>query len=321
MNWHERSANEVVGVLSRPEGLTTAEALQRLVEHGPNVLTASERHGPLAMFLAQFRDFMILVLLAAAIISGTRRRSEGHDGHRRDRTPQRGAGLRAGVPGRAGGGGAPGPRGPDGDCAARRPAARRSRRASVVPGDMVLLEAGRRRPGGSAPHRGRHAQGRRSGAHRGIGPRREDDARRSRPRAPVGERRNLAYKGTVVTYGRGPGVASRPGMATEFGKIAAMLETPGEGRDPAAAAARALRAPPGHRRAGRSARSSSSPASRAARTALLMFMTAVSLAVAAIPEALPGRGRPITLALGARKMAPEARADRGSCRPSRRSAR
>jgi Cation transporter/ATPase, N-terminus len=48
----------------------TAPARGRLDELGANVLIEGRRRGPLAMFLAQFRDFMILVLLAAAAISG-----------------------------------------------------------------------------------------------------------------------------------------------------------------------------------------------------------------------------------------------------------
>ena len=128
---------------------------------------------------------------------------------------------------------------------------------------------------------------------------------------------NLAYKGTVVTYGRGRGVAVATGMATEFGKIATMLETAGEVKTPL------------QRRLASFGRRLAVVAlgicgivfvSGIARgeDALLMFMTAVSLAVAAIPEALPAIVA-ITLALGARKMvARQAFSD--ACRRWRRSA-
>ena len=68
--WHERSAADVLGSLSGPKGLTTAMARARLDEYGANSLTEGQRRSPLNMFLAQFRDFMILVLLTAAAISG-----------------------------------------------------------------------------------------------------------------------------------------------------------------------------------------------------------------------------------------------------------
>src|SRR6266508_2484763 len=52
------------------QGLTTSEAQRRLAEFGPNVLQDAKKSSPLAMFLRQFSDVMILILLAAALISG-----------------------------------------------------------------------------------------------------------------------------------------------------------------------------------------------------------------------------------------------------------
>src|SRR5688500_16353632 len=70
-NWHQLETTEVLReVKSRPEGLSTEEAAKRLQEFGRNELEEKAKKSKLAIFLSQFKDVMILILLAAAIISG-----------------------------------------------------------------------------------------------------------------------------------------------------------------------------------------------------------------------------------------------------------
>ncbi|MEW6331171.1 MAG: HAD-IC family P-type ATPase, partial [Pseudomonadota bacterium] len=70
--WHALAVEEVARRLDTDPraGLGAAEAKTRLERHGANEIREGRRRGPLAMFLGQFTDFMILVLIAAAIVSG-----------------------------------------------------------------------------------------------------------------------------------------------------------------------------------------------------------------------------------------------------------
>jgi len=71
MPWHQQPAEAVLEALrTSGEGLAAAEAQRRLAEHGPNALREGRRRTALGMLAAQFTDFMILVLIGAAVISG-----------------------------------------------------------------------------------------------------------------------------------------------------------------------------------------------------------------------------------------------------------
>ena len=121
------------------------------------------------------------------------------------------------------------------------------------------------------------------------------------PELPLGDRVNMAFKATTVTYGRGRGIAVSTGGASELGKLAGMIAAGGDATTPL------------QQRLARFGKQLALVVLAICAVIfavglgrgepwLVMFLTAVSLAVAAIPEALPATTT-IALALGARKMA------------------
>ena len=120
------------------------------------------------------------------------------------------------------------------------------------------------------------------------------------PTMPLGDRRNLGYMGTVVTYGRGTGVVVETGMSTELGKIADLIQDVAPGKTPL------------QERLGQVGKLLALVGVIAAALVLAigvylnepldeMFLTAVSVAVAVVPEGLPAVVT-VTLALGAQRM-------------------
>ena len=71
MRWHQKETKDILDDLqSSSKGLSSEEAQRRLLEYGPNELKEKEKRTLFMMFLDQFKDFMILILIGAAIISG-----------------------------------------------------------------------------------------------------------------------------------------------------------------------------------------------------------------------------------------------------------
>jgi Ca2+-transporting ATPase len=300
-NWHTLTGDQAAHRLetSPGSGLSSDQAADRLARFGANELQEKKARSPWRMLLDQFSDFMILVLIVAAIISGFAGGVEDTiaiivivmlnaligfvQEYRAERAM---AALK---------------RMAEADAHVLRDGHAESVNASeLVPGDVVLLESGNVVPADlriietarlkideSALTGESVAVEKQTGALDAVA-------------APLGDRTCLAYKGTMVTFGRARGLVVATGMNSELGRIAAML---GEG-DTAKTPMQKRLAIFGKRLA---------LAALAicvlvfvvgivrGEPLLLMFMTAVSLAVAAIPEALPAVVT-ISLALGAHKL-------------------
>jgi len=300
LNWHQKDIKEVFEYLkSSSEGLSSDDAAKRLDEYGPNVLQESRKKTPFMMFLDQFRDFMIMILMAAAVVSGMM--GEVSDtiaivvivilnaiiGFVQEYRAEKA--MRALK-----------------EMAAPTALVFRDRKpvdinaSELVPGDVVLLEAGRIVPADMRLTEAAQIRIEEAALTGESVPVDKTAETLSGGSIPLGDRRNMAFKGTTVSYGRGSGIVISTGMKTELGKIAAMLQGEEEVKTPlqkrlarfgqrlglAVLAICAVVFITGLLRG---------------EQPLIMFLTAVSLAVAAIPEALPAVVT-ISLALGAKKM-------------------
>ncbi|MBP7527048.1 MAG: calcium-translocating P-type ATPase, PMCA-type [Syntrophorhabdaceae bacterium] len=281
------------------KGLSSEDAARKLHEFGPNELKAGKKKTPFMMFLDQFKDFMILILIAAAVVAGIigeltdtliiivivianavigfvqeYRAEKAIEALKRMAAPMANVmrdGRADSIPS-----------------------------ALIVPGDIVLLEAGAIVPADLRLVESAQLKVDEAALTGESVPVEKSLRELSDPGLPIGDRVNMAYKGTVVTYGRGSGVVVGTGMNTELGKIASMLQNEEEVRTPlqkrltvfgknlaiAILIICAIVFVIGLMRGERP---------------LLMLLTAISLAVAAIPEALPAVIT-ISLALGAKKM-------------------
>jgi P-type Ca2+ transporter type 2C len=172
--------------------------------------------------------------------------------------------------------------------------------AELVPGDVVMLEAGRIVPADLRLVEVAALRVNESALTGESVPVDKTAEAIAGANLPVGDRRNIAHKGSVVTYGRAVGLVVATGMRTEFGRIATLL-----------AEAHATQTPLQRRLAAFGRRLAVlvlficaivfSTGLLRGEAALPMLLVALSLAVAAIPEALPAVVS-ISLALGARKM-------------------
>ena len=297
------AADEVASALGSDPvaGLWSEEARSRLERHGPNELQAKATKPIWRLLLEQFTNAMIVVLIGAAVITAL-------IGDLQDTVVILAIVVLNGVVGfvqeyRA-------EKAMDALQRMTSPLARVVRDGStsaipateLVPGDVVRLDAG---DIVTADMRLAEAQSLRINEAALTGE--SEAAGKTTVPLPavtaalLADQRNMAFSGTAVTYGRGVGVVVATGMETALGRVAGLLQENRDGQTPLQ-------------------RRLSTLGKRLAVAALLvcvfvfasgvargepvdeMFLTAVSLAVAAIPEGLPAVVT-IALALGARRMA------------------
>ena len=308
MTAHNEDAHKVVEAFQSnlSTGLTDAQVQEKRAQHGENKLKEKKKKTNLQRFAEQFKDVMILILLVAAAISFVIACVEGDPkeffepvlillivvlnaimGVMQESKAEKAL---------------------DALKSLSAPHARVLRDgeekvidvAELVPGDIIHLEAGDFIPADARLIRSISLKSEESALTGESVPSEKDAAAIVDRKAPLGDRNNMVFSGCSITYGTATAVVTATGMDTEMGKIANLLDNEEEGQTPLqkklaqlgkylgilAIAACAIIFVVGM--------ANGIPA-------LEIFMTAVSLAVSAIPEGLPAIVT-IVLSIGVQRM-------------------
>ncbi|HKZ26476.1 MAG TPA: cation-translocating P-type ATPase [Rubrobacteraceae bacterium] len=280
-------------------GLSAEEARVRLERYGRNELEERSGRGPWAILWEQFTSTMIVILIVAAVVSALL--GDYEDSIAIAVIVVLNAALGFGQEYRA-------ERAMDALKRLSAPTVKVRRDGHVrevsarelVPGDVVLLEAGNLVAADGRLLEEMNLRVQESALTGESEPVEKDPVALEEEDPPLGERTNMVYSSTVVTKGRGLYVVTGTGMATELGKIAAMIQTADREQTPL------------QRRLDQVGKVLALAALVIVGVVFalgllrgedleLMFLTAVSLAVAAVPEGLPAVVT-IALALGAQRM-------------------
>ncbi len=299
-SWHALATDEVLTRLgSTQRGLDAGEATARLARHGRNEIVAEKEPPWWRLLLSQFNNLLIYILFFAALISfflgkivepiailvivllagitgfiQEFQASKALQALRRMATPAARVlrdGREAAIPA-----------------------------AELVPGDIVLLEAGSVVPADARIIETADLQVNEAALTGESFPVAKTAAAIDGDDLPLAERRNMLYMGTAVVAGRGRGVVVATGMASEFGKIATMLATAEQRRTPLLENMDRLGRQLGILSLVLAAAASALSLWRGTPPAEV-FLWGVALAVAIIPEALPAVVT-VTLALGVKRM-------------------
>jgi len=223
---YRHSSEEIVSQLDSDieTGLSSQEAAERLEEYGVNEIQEGERTTTFQKFINQFKDFMIIVLMIAAVVSWIvsgeaadavvimivvflnaimgvfqeNKAEEAIDALQEMASPEAQV-LRDGK-------------------------IKSMKSTEIVPGDIVQLEAGNVVPADMRLIEANSLQTEEA-ALTGESVPSEKDTETLKEEVGVGDRTNMVFSSTNVTYGRGLGVVTDTAMDTEVGQIASMLET------------------------------------------------------------------------------------------------
>ncbi|MCX8131516.1 MAG: calcium-translocating P-type ATPase, SERCA-type [Clostridia bacterium] len=299
--FHTKTEQEVLEYLhSGNDGITDEEANKRIQTYGKNKLDEGKRKTLFGMFLEQFKNLMVIILLIAAAISGFM--NELTDtiiilvvvfinavlGIMQESKAEKALSALKKMS-------SPHVK------VKRNGVIKQVNTEDIVPGEIVLLEAGDFVP---ADMRLLHCASLKIEEAALTGesvPAEKTVVKMDRDDLVIGDRRNMAYSGSSVTYGRGMGIVTAVGMSTEVGKIASHLSNSESQETPLQ---KKLAEMSKYLTIGIIAISVIIflAGILQGRNYFEMFLTAVSLAVAAIPEGLPAVIT-IVLAMGVQKMA------------------
>ena len=304
--WFNKTASEVKDIFNTDlkNGLTNSKASENLEKFGFNELKAQKKVPLIIKFLEQFKDFMIIILIIAAIVSGAISIAQGEKitdsviilivvianaiiGVAQEAKAEKSLEALQKLSGHE---------------------AKVIRDGSVcvvpakelVPGDLVVLETGDYVPADLRITEAINLKVQEASLTGESVPVEKESTKIEEEDIPIGDMRNMLFSSSLVTYGRGKAIVVETGMNTEVGKIAGMLSNTQKQETPLQKKLNSL---------GKTLGIVALIICAVifvvgilqGREVINMFMTAVSLAVAAIPEGLAAVST-IVLAIGVQKM-------------------
>ncbi|WP_367106649.1 cation-translocating P-type ATPase [uncultured Psychrobacter sp.] len=300
--WHSKTKEQVVDELevSPSVGLNEQQVAARLEKYGKNKIEGGKKKSLVAMFFAQMQDVLIYVLLAATVITfiigeyvdsiiillvvlinaiigvvQEYKAEQAIEALQKMSNPQT-------VVRRAG-------------------ANQEIDSEDLVPGDVVLIDAGRFIPADLRLIQSSNLQIEESAlTGESVAANKDASVVLDDQDINIGDRSNMAFRSTTATYGRGEGVVIATGMQTEMGKIASILDSEDDTMTPLQKRLNELGKTLGLMAIGVSVLILAISLFQG-RDTFEMFLTAISLAVAAIPEGLAAIVA-IVLALGVTRM-------------------